>query len=290
MRLPRKPLCRLKCLSASFNRWITVFCPKPMSGIFYNYCLNFPCYNNIRTINVVHYAPVPPPGGVRSCWDATPDDGEWKITHPELSYLPSRRNTRILDCRRGLLLCCHAKDFTAGRLYFVCNPLTERWVALPRAPHAGSLTTGCLAFDPREPKRYSVVQLAQMGGDPGSSRMAVDVFSAETGEWAEETVVMDLCIRGLVECGKVIMNGAVHALARNDHGLTLLLAYHVKDGRAWTMSLPDIEYGDYKREWLGESSGDMRYVISIKRTTTLVFKLSDYVTGGGGGVSLNCFS
>ncbi|KAK1265732.1 hypothetical protein QJS04_geneDACA011267 [Acorus gramineus] len=91
---------------------------------------------------------------------------------------------------------------------------------------------------------------------------------------------MDLCITGLAMSGKVFMNGAVHVLARDNDGSTRLLAYHVKDGRAWTMSLPKVECGEYKREWVGESGGNMRYVISIDSTKTLVFKLCDYAAGG----------
>ncbi|CAI0468398.1 unnamed protein product [Linum tenue] len=127
-----------------------------------------------------------------------------------LSFLPvpdeARPGLRVFDCFKDLLLCGFVK-FTCelGRSYFVCNPFTKQWVALPLAPEKPVPSAGSgvgLVCQPRtgssmqqlgdepepEPEppflyseyRFRVVCLFQNGGN-----QILQLFCSESGKWTQ---------------------------------------------------------------------------------------------------------
>ncbi|CAI0453564.1 unnamed protein product [Linum tenue] len=82
-----------------------------------------------------------------------------------------------------------------ARLFFVCNPFTKQWVALPLAPErpgAVSISAKSLVCQPRSSNdgsdeyRFRVVRVS---GAMDSAK--VDLFCSESGEWMEDVVAID---------------------------------------------------------------------------------------------------
>ncbi|CAI0468879.1 unnamed protein product [Linum tenue] len=126
-----------------------------------------------------------------------------------LDFLPvpdeARRKLRVFDCFQDLLLCGFVK-FTCElrRSYFICNPFTKQWIALPLQPElpphiesaAGLVcrARSCwsnynlLGGEPEPPPfvcyseyRFRVVCLFQL---PLSCQVLL-VFCSESGKWKE---------------------------------------------------------------------------------------------------------
>ncbi|CAI0389066.1 unnamed protein product [Linum tenue] len=160
------------------------------------------------------------------------DDPQSIIT----SFLPMSRLSRmsfaVMDSYKDLVL-CGFEDVgpTSGELYrtyFLCNPFTKEWLALPLAPE---LPAGCPYFFTRlvcEPRmrndldlgdnqvfaysseyRFRVVRLY-----PRGSSAKLDVFCSDTGEWTKDRLVIPnhyQCIaRNVVSCnGELFWSYAV---------------------------------------------------------------------------------
>ncbi|CAL1409525.1 unnamed protein product [Linum trigynum] len=121
-------------------------------------------------------------------------------TESILRFLPVpdevRSNFVLLGCFKDLVLCGFV-DSTAGndldgemgRLFFVCNPFTKQWVALPLAPKKSvEYQNKCLVSENLDSGddddcRFRVVLVS---GSP--DRAIVDLFCSESGEWMEDAM------------------------------------------------------------------------------------------------------
>ncbi|CAL1410020.1 unnamed protein product [Linum trigynum] len=131
------------------------------------------------------------------------DDRESNI----LSFLPMpwRRYFGILDSHNDLVLCGfegvtpynHAPELY--RSYFVCNPFSKQWVALPLAPQvpvSWNVAAARLVCEPRGSANLAVGQclvyseyrfrVVCIYGDTGIGWTMLRVFSSDTGEWTKE--------------------------------------------------------------------------------------------------------
>ncbi|CAL1409618.1 unnamed protein product [Linum trigynum] len=145
--------------------------------------------------------------------------------HQSLNFLPVPDKVgpyfTIFDSFQDLLLCgfsvCRFRESEEfERFYFVCNPFTKQWVALPLAPESSSgilitaarlvcepvhstsldLGEGGAAFD-YSSYRFRVVLRCEPSGDE-----RLYVFCFESGEWTEETLVLENnMLKSMVSCG-----------------------------------------------------------------------------------------
>ncbi|CAI0388606.1 unnamed protein product [Linum tenue] len=165
--------------------------------------------------------------------------GRPAIDHHELyTHDPPIPVFAVMDSYKDLVL-CGFEDVgpTSGELYrtyFVCNPFTKQWLALPLAPE---LPAGCSYFFTRlvcEPRivndlelgddqvfayssqyRFCVVRLYRHG-----SSSKLDVFCSDTGEWTNDVLVLpdyhQFIDRNVVSCnGELFWS---YAVPSNDPG------------------------------------------------------------------------
>ncbi|CAI0412329.1 unnamed protein product [Linum tenue] len=136
-----------------------------------------------------------------------------------LSFLPVpdeiRSNFALLGCFKEFVLCGFVDSAAAGndcdgemgRLFFVCNPFTKQWVALPLAPKrsvgyhnkclvcesgnsmSGNLDSGDddgrVFVNPADYSRFRVVLVSR-----SPDRAIVDLFCSESGEWLEDAAMV----------------------------------------------------------------------------------------------------
>ncbi|XP_021824631.1 F-box protein At5g07610-like [Prunus avium] len=133
-----------------------------------------------------------------------------------LSFLPPFQeppavsvNTRggepiVVGEYNDLLLCCATTWFQ--RYYYICNPYTKQWDALPPPPQCyksirvgficdpyyNTTSTSSTIFQLNAEYRYSVVRLLpEFPGleNSSSSQFKAQIFSSETGKWTESVVL-----------------------------------------------------------------------------------------------------
>ncbi|XP_068645387.1 F-box protein At5g18160-like [Aristolochia californica] len=96
-----------------------------------------------------------------------------------MDYLPFRHFT-VRDSCNGNLLCIGGNE--PGGSYYICNPVTRKWVVLPDSPPTTPNQHDVLAFDPSSP-HYKVLRWFQ----PNSPRYQfaeLDVYSSRTRTWS----------------------------------------------------------------------------------------------------------
>ncbi|OAY75768.1 F-box protein [Ananas comosus] len=155
-KLPLKPLFRFKCVSKSWRGLISENhlrrrLPLLTSGVFY--CSGPGPHNGPR------YAFASDDGGLEEC---------------DLDFFPFLRSSTLVDSCNGLLLFYAAHPAA----FYVANPITRRWRALPRPQ--GRTRLSILAFDPSASPDYKVICFT--GWRPRGAD--IETFSSETGEWA----------------------------------------------------------------------------------------------------------
>ncbi|XP_008223653.2 PREDICTED: uncharacterized protein LOC103323432 [Prunus mume] len=125
-----------------------------------------------------------------------------------LSFVPGFGRLAVCATYNDLILCCPEDGLS--RDYYICNPYTKQWVALPPAPrvHRAVAKTGficdgayynCKELDGdritstnagielNSEYRYRVVnRIRQRGQNPLQFR--VEIFSSETGEWTQSVI------------------------------------------------------------------------------------------------------
>ncbi|KAK1309117.1 F-box protein [Acorus calamus] len=111
-----------------------------------------------------------------------------RITLPSL-YLPLDC-IRILDTCNGLVL--YMQQF--WEIYYVCNPITQALVMLPKPPLAGDFVVQGLifavklVFDPRVSHEFKVIRFSFSRIISG---IHLEIFSSETEKWVELMIPCD---------------------------------------------------------------------------------------------------
>ncbi|KAF7136228.1 hypothetical protein RHSIM_Rhsim08G0237800 [Rhododendron simsii] len=207
-----------------------------------------------------------------------------------LSFLPPSSSSsqpsdpvRFLASSNGLVLC--STTIVNQKLYYVCNPLTVHWVALPPPPTChkrvgiGFISTP--DFDNGIISRFKVMRIPEL---EKRSRLYTDlsleIFSSETGEWTDfviswhEPVFSCFFLRD----SAVVCNGMLHwRHVYLDH----IFAYDPNKTANYqefrTILIP-------KERWygaivlFGESQGHLRYA-EFDQGTFGVWELEDYSSG-----------
>ncbi|XXG58532.1 hypothetical protein AAC387_Pa04g0826 [Persea americana] len=222
-RLPPTSLTMFKCVSKTFHLLVSTFIhsptvvPRPMSGLFVgNVDLLKGKLESFEYFNLKD--------------NEIDIDDETNINY-SLSFLPCNPDTRIVDCRDGVLLCASENLFGRNN-YYVCNPVTQQWVALPPPPkreccsHCNFDVSLALVLDESSDvffSHYKVIQFFTIYGenlkvDVDSSKDEVEepladlyvyMYSSQTGQWVESNG----CLKGmsiiLLEKPPVFFNGAL---------------------------------------------------------------------------------
>ncbi|PRQ42402.1 putative F-box domain-containing protein [Rosa chinensis] len=116
-----------------------------------------------------------------------------------LSFLPCYKHQErrvVLGAHKDLLLCCATRYYQCD--YYICNPYTKQWFALPPSPqvhqtlpHVGFVVQELEGQD-SSAITYSIIPNAQYNWRvvriiPNLSKLnfLVEIFSSETREWRE---------------------------------------------------------------------------------------------------------
>eukprot|EP00268_Persea_americana_P042249 TRINITY_DN4228_c0_g1_i3.p1 TRINITY_DN4228_c0_g1~~TRINITY_DN4228_c0_g1_i3.p1 ORF type:complete len:422 (+),score=60.69 TRINITY_DN4228_c0_g1_i3:265-1530(+) len=273
-RLPPKSLVTCKSVSKAFHRLVSTLIhsptvPGPLSGLFIGQV-------DLIQEEMESYEYFNLPGnGVYLDDEINMEDS--------LSFLPCDPDTRVFDCRDGIILCGNA-DSDDGDICYVCNPVTKQWVALPPPPKHGFSSTCnydvnlALALDGSSDvfvSHYKVflfvtlssenlkpeldvnVESSKDGNEEQLTDLYVHVYSSKTGQWVESNGYSIGISFRLLEKRAVFLNGALLLPADP----SLFLKFDVEEEYIEVMNLPT--YSDTPQFipsiCLGESQGCLNY-------------------------------
>ncbi|KAK1612772.1 hypothetical protein QYE76_036445 [Lolium multiflorum] len=264
-RVPTKSLCRFKCVS---KHWLSLTTDR-------KHCKKLP-----QTLVGVFYSR-PSGDGFKESFvqftSATPRFGSPICT--SLAFLPNHRRAILLDGCNGLLLVLWCPNAQGPECYYVvCNPATEKWVALPDPKQVNKedvLHLG-LSFDPDVSSHFHVFAfLKEKDGcewDPYWS--GVEVYSSETGTW----VYKDNCWNGDImlanhQSASVFLNGYMHLHAFHREPYRCLAVVDTKGETATHFRVP----GGIYQGFIQKSQGCLHYANFQRTEGTAVIRFVVYV-------------
>ncbi|RXH84004.1 hypothetical protein DVH24_026903 [Malus domestica] len=94
----------------------------------------------------------------------------------------------VVGTYNDLVLCCASLNYQ--RDYYICNPYTRQWVALPPTPNCvrQNVAVGFICDTPYYEEDDSDKKEIIINGKTFSSVFSVEIFSSETGEWRKSIV------------------------------------------------------------------------------------------------------
>ncbi|KAF0901086.1 hypothetical protein E2562_037652 [Oryza meyeriana var. granulata] len=196
-RLPFKSLARFKCVSRSWRALI--------SGGYLR--------RRLPLLAAGLFVHVPHDGDGEPRY-ATACSGAGGFEFCDMGFFPLVATAKIVDACEGLLL--YRSLAAAASLYVAC-PATRRWAALPVPRREAQLPM--LAFDPASSPHYHVVCFVAWQ-ERGAT---VDVFSSESGAWAERDAVFGVEASSLSPTTHY-RGGVLHVLAYPDRVVLMDLA------------------------------------------------------------------
>ncbi|XP_019200197.1 PREDICTED: F-box protein At5g07610-like [Ipomoea nil] len=259
LRLPVKSLLRFKCVS---KRWLSLIThpyfhtrlKKPVSGIVFkksNSTLPIPEFDFIS---------------LDGC-----DDAPFRT----LEFGDEKYGMAVQSSCNGLFLCCSSFRVENGRRsFYVYNPSTHSFAALPDSPYdsflvkhgIGRVHSVTLAFDPKKSPYYKVV-LVVPSDNASPAPFQLEVYSSETGEWKR---LQRPLFRDLNYKLGVYWNGSVNWFGNNNNAETGL-HFNVEKESFATMAMPPMP--DQKRvRYMQESCGHL-HLIDIHGPKTTQFKV-----------------
>lgn len=155
LRLPFKSVARSKCVS---KNWCTTISDDYLRR-------RLPLHMSMV------YFPDDPACQNKPRYACAADDS--RLEDCDLGFFPSQEGAVVCDACNGLLLC----RSPGTPEFYVVNPVTRRWVALPRPAREARLSM--LAFDPFNSPHYHVINFTGWR-ERGA---VIEVFSSETWTW-----------------------------------------------------------------------------------------------------------
>ncbi|KAL9225453.1 hypothetical protein vseg_001375 [Gypsophila vaccaria] len=120
----------------------------------------------------------------------------------KLGFLPcfrswGRHPIWVTASNKDVLVCCDTK-MSMQSAYYVCNPLTKQWVAVP--PISGQTRVadtamGLVVSEMGIFRLVRVLELDSIESDPSSNRFEADVFCSKSGEWAKITITSPISFK-----------------------------------------------------------------------------------------------
>ncbi|CAO2838511.1 unnamed protein product [Amaranthus hypochondriacus] len=117
----------------------------------------------------------------------------------DLSFLPCFRPHElcpiwVVASYKDLLVCCHLKMSSLQGVYYICNPLTRQWLALPPAlgHHRVACTAiGLITFENYVTRNsFKLVQVPELNSCPSTHNcFEVNVFCSDLGEWRKFEII-----------------------------------------------------------------------------------------------------
>ncbi|KAK1669232.1 hypothetical protein QYE76_057391 [Lolium multiflorum] len=258
-RLPARSVCRFKCVSATWRDLIShavhrMKLPQTLAGFF--------TMHDGEMWSVPHFTNVSGTGP--------------PLVSDSIDFLPIHKRTFILDSCNSLLLykCSPILDMTDSH-YFVCNPTTKEWAALPDSNLGHKGRALCLGFDPAVSSHFYVYEFFEdyvCFPQSVPSVRGVEVYSSETGERVhrEDNAIIPLGYRS----PSVFLNGCLHYLTYNDPAIAVL---DTQGKPCRSIPVPDNE--DYG--FIQQSQGRLHYANfeaddEDKLTRLVVYVLEDH--------------
>lgn len=211
-----------------------------------------------------------------------------------LSFLPPSSTSEpvhFLASSNGLVLCSttvlYEKKLKLEKvLYYVCNPLTMHWVALPPPPNCHKrVRIGFIStpdFDNGIISRFKVVRIPEFEKCTQLyTNLSLEIFSSETGEWTDFVISWH---EPVFSCfflcdSAVVCNGMLHWI---NVYLDQIFAYDPNKTANYqefrTILFPKEHCNKAYVHLFGESQGHLRYA-EFHQGTFRVWELDDYSSG-----------
>ncbi|XP_068651621.1 F-box protein At5g07610-like, partial [Aristolochia californica] len=222
-RLPIKPLFRLKSVCKLWNRLISsdqlhgrLLLPH---GLFYPFQA---CDSEPEEYRYICLS------------DSNSSDGG--IQDISLSFLPRYPNLEIIDSCNGLilLLWSEMEEGTCQIEYYVCNPLTKRWIALPKPRRWVGFDITRLAFDPSLSPDFQVIHIL-IPSDWDVTSLMTETFSSASGQWVESIHRCVPVSHGSLPKDGEFMSGILYILCLPSY----ILGFNFGEGGSHLIRLPE---------------------------------------------------
>ncbi|KAJ8772325.1 hypothetical protein K2173_027502 [Erythroxylum novogranatense] len=242
LHLPVKSLLKFKCVS---KHWLSIITNPQFSRRHY------PVINSVCALFVQKFSHPRQP------------EFDFVDLHSNSSGAPFRFLTfskdpsgiKITQSCNGLLLCSSYRANSYKTWYYVYNPTTKQFSALPRLRKASRVLGLTLAFDPWKSPDYKVVSVRKC--DTSRHRCLIDIYSSRSGPWRVSGNPFTAAT-GNVKFNGVYSNGAIHWIS--DYGPSLY--FDVDKEQLNQMPMPPIPDGWDRRRvmYFGECRGHLHLI------------------------------
>ncbi|XP_050259667.1 putative F-box protein At3g23970 [Quercus robur] len=264
-RLPLKPAHRFKCISKRWGYLISQ--PQFAQRFIQRMKLLFPLQSPPFSLFFQCYSPEPFPIEFKQFHR----DSNFRSSNFFFNFLPPNPKPPIyLGSSNGLVLC--STTILYQKDYYVCNPLTGKWVFLPWPPYFDKYVLAgfvCYAsYDDIDTinTQFKVVRVTPGGiNQIRAGQLCVEIFSSDTSEWKQLIVHCE----GLQDVADVTMFQTHPILAHNDvvhwvnHYSGKILACDPNDehGKCRLIDLPNDPDGMYQHKCLSVCQGRLQCLI-----------------------------
>ncbi|XP_052180730.1 F-box protein At5g07610-like [Diospyros lotus] len=260
-RLPAKSLLRFRSVS---KRWFSLISHPDFTVLWTKSNCNSTSGLFLRSLShsstpTFHYIPL-----------NSPNPNQPNFT--SLDFVPDQpQGIDIIQSCNGLLLCSAFRLRHHSCSYYVYNPTTHKFIALPNPRPFGfenRIVRGVsLAFDPSESAHYKVVCIFSHSSLLRGTYW-VQIYSSETRSWE----LYDDLVLGpfdMVFDSGVFWNHAIHWLSRESD---TSFCFDVDGECPQTTPMPPLKEGEKERNfgYFGESRGHLHLVLSCGSQTALV--------------------
>ncbi|KAL2921661.1 hypothetical protein RDABS01_013152 [Bienertia sinuspersici] len=194
----------------------------------------------------------------------------------------------LVGSYNDLLVCCHLKMSLLQGVYYICNPLTKQWLALPPAPGHHRLADTAIGFITSEKSvsqnSFKLVQIPELDSCPCNGyQFKVNMFCSEVGEWRkfEVTSPRSFARTWQFRPDSVVFKNKFHWLVNSKNIVVFDPSSEFNKGECQILDLPTELNSD-----IGVCLGYCQDYLKVCQITRgcldcvlVVWKLQDYVTG-----------
>ncbi|VAH84281.1 hypothetical protein VPH35_055147 [Triticum aestivum] len=268
-RVPYKSTCCCKCVSTRWRDLISYQCrnkmPQSIVGFFYE------GYNEFRSPKKARYF-------------TNLSRQRYPLVDPSLSFLPNCESLDILDSCNGLLLCRCWKVTDPKTLdYVVCNPTTQKWVAVPATDWSSMVSVARLGFDPAVSSHFHVFEFIdeeswgisedELDGDCCGRIETLAIYSSKAGAWKYQTVE-----HGRFSIPKNSVSTFFNGILHLANLFECIVAVDVEGANWWLIDVPELPYYADCIGGIFPSQGRL-YFADSDGSKLSIWVLEDYVTG-----------